>query len=185
MTFEEVQKFIARNITYKPGWEFAIKRKKTKGKEVDAFYLQIQFDAADNFSGKVERQYCRKWLLSEWMTPTEIVRTAWLAVQQAEKHEMEETFRLNGRDIFNSHIDVAGLCDLCDGNVYEHRKPTREAIDKMCDDASLAVSKMSQAEKDNLRRAAELIMEKGVPPQKVRADKISLELAAKVMNGEI
>jgi hypothetical protein len=123
MDYAEVKKFFKKNVSYKDGWEFHIKKKKTDGIEQDAFYLQIQFIAADNFNGKPERQFCRKWLLSEFMTPTELVRTAWLAVQQAERHEMEETFRYKGRDIYNSHLSVDSLAKLCDSNSYEHRSP--------------------------------------------------------------
>jgi hypothetical protein len=128
MNYEEVQAFFAAHIAYKPGWEFHIKKKKTNGKEVDAFYLQIQFNAPDSFDkNKVERQFCRKWLLSEFMTPTELVRTAFLAVAQAERHEMEETFKYKGYDIFNSHLDVEALATACNAKRYEHRGDPKEA----------------------------------------------------------
>jgi hypothetical protein len=105
MTFEEMQKFFAENIHYKD-WEFHIKEKNKVP------FLQIQFMGKDNFSGKSERQYCRKWQLSEWMTTTELVRTAFAAVVQAEKHEAEETFLYKGQAVFNSHISADRMWEL-------------------------------------------------------------------------
>jgi hypothetical protein len=115
MKYEEMVEFFAKNISYKKGWEFHIKEKN------GVPYLQIQFVAPDNFTGKPERQYCRKWQLSEWMTKTELVRTAFLAVLQAERHETEETFKYKGADIFNSHLNVDALTVLVAANAYEHR----------------------------------------------------------------
>lgn len=110
----ELEEFIRKNITYK-NWEFFV------GDKNGVIYLQIKFDAADNFSGEVEKQHCRKWQLSEWMTPTEVVQTAWAAVQRAEMHEAAENFKFKGYDVFNNHINVKALAELCDDGRYEHR----------------------------------------------------------------
>lgn len=122
MTFPEIKKFIADNISYKD-WEFHVRQKG------EAIYLQIQFLAFCNAGKKnqelvgtrlMNRQHCRKWMLSEHMTPTEIVRTCYLAVRQAEEHEMQENFKFMGRDIFNPHIDVLQLYSI--GNKHDTRK---------------------------------------------------------------
>lgn len=120
MKFEQIKDFFAKNISYK-NWEFLIKEKN------GVPYLQIQFLGKDNFSGQEERQYCRKWQLSEWMTRTELVRTAFLAVIQAERHEIEEAFRYKGEAIFNSHISADKLAELAiHAENYEHRpEPTK------------------------------------------------------------
>jgi len=110
----EIIKFINDHIKYKD-WTFKV------GDKNGAMFLQVQFDAPDNFTGKGERQHCRKFQLSEWMTPTEIVQTCWLAVQRAELHEAAEQFKYKGRDIFNTHISVDALAGICNGNFYEHR----------------------------------------------------------------
>lgn len=104
MNIEEMRKFVEETIRYK-NYEFLVKEKN------QVPFLQIQFIAPDNITGKTERQYCRKWQLSEFMTKTEIVRTAFLAVVQAERHEIEENFKYCGVDIFNSHIGVDFLRD--------------------------------------------------------------------------
>jgi hypothetical protein len=117
-------KDIISKITYKPGWTFLVTTGKSFLGEDMPPYLQIQFDAPDNFTGQVERQHCRKWQLSYHMTTTEIVRTCFLAALQAERHESEELFRYKGYDIFNSHINVEHLVELQQDrglNLYEYR----------------------------------------------------------------
>lgn len=141
MKYREVKHFVDNNIRYKD-WEFHVKKKVTDGVEQDAFYLQIQFMAPDNFTGKPERQFCRKWLLSEFMTATEIVRTAFLAVGQAERHEMEENFKYKGRDIYNSHIDVGVLVAACEANAYEHRSDPKETVKESTVEGTLAALKV-------------------------------------------
>ena len=115
MKLNELKNFIADNIRYK-NWEFVVKEKN------GVPYVQIQFNAPDNTNPSVvQTQYCRKWQLSEWMTPTEIVQTCWAAVQRAELHEAAENFKFKGRDIFNNHINVEALVRICDNGLYEHR----------------------------------------------------------------
>lgn len=117
MNLNEIKHFFAEDIRYKD-WEFHIKEKN------GVMFLQIQFMAPDNFSGAPERQYCRKWQLSEWMTKTELVRTAFLAVIQAERHEIEEGFKYRGEAIFNSHLSADALAELAKSTAnYEHRPP--------------------------------------------------------------
>ena len=65
--------------------------------------------APDSFNGKVETQYCRKWMLSYWMTNSEIVRTAYKAIEAAVLHEMQEDFRYKSEPIYRPHIDVEAL----------------------------------------------------------------------------
>lgn len=115
MNLIEIKKFVAKNISYKD-WEFYI------GSKGETVYVQIRFDAPDHDNPtKIERQHCRKWQLSEWMTRTEIVQTCWAAVVRAEIHEAAETFKYKGADIFNTHISVDELVELCDAGKYEHR----------------------------------------------------------------
>lgn len=74
-----------------------------------SMYLQIQFWAMDNDEGVMVRQFCRKWMLSKWMTKSEIVLTAWKAVQSAIEHEAREQFTYKGARIFGPHICVDAL----------------------------------------------------------------------------
>lgn len=124
MQLEEIKNFFKNNISYKAGWDFLIKEKN------GVPYLQIQFNGADNFTGKVERQYCRKWQLSEWMTPTELVETAWAAVQRAEMHEAKETFKFKGQAVYNSHLNVEKLVQLCQSNDATEHRPEPPKVEK-------------------------------------------------------
>lgn len=74
-----------------------------------SIYLQVRFMAQDLETGTWEVQHGRKWLLSEYMTKSEIVQTALKAVLTAEEHETREKFTVDGRAIFNPHIDIDAL----------------------------------------------------------------------------
>lgn len=52
------------------------------------------------------------WLLSPFMTPGEVVRTALLAVLTAEEHEARERFRFRGKAVFGPHLDVEALREV-------------------------------------------------------------------------
>lgn len=117
MTYEQIQKFFAKYVKYKD-WEFYI------GRKGEAIYLQVKFRAADNYNPAItEIQYCRKWQLSTWMTKTELVQTAWAAIQRAVLHEAAEQFLYNGADIFNTHMSVEQLYIMRKGDyALEHRE---------------------------------------------------------------
>jgi hypothetical protein len=97
-------KGITSHISYKDGWVFYI------GGTDESPWLQIRFDAPDNDNPNITvPQQCRKWKLSPYMLPSEIVRAAWKAVLAAEEHEAAERFKLHGTDIFNPHVDLFSL----------------------------------------------------------------------------
>lgn len=87
----------------------------------DKPYIQIQFDAPDSFTKVVERQYCRKWTLSYYMTDSEVIRTAYKAVEAAVIHEMQEDFRFMEEPIFRPHYDVYKLLELSRSNAIDKR----------------------------------------------------------------
>lgn len=88
----------------------------------DYIYLQVSVMAADTDDpfGPKSLQKSRKWLLSKWMTVTEIVETAWKAIEGFELHELKERFTYKGACVYNSHIDIeervkiAGKVDIRD-----------------------------------------------------------------------
>jgi hypothetical protein len=106
-TFETIQSILSE-VKYKD-WEFRVK---SKG---DGWTLQIIFFAPDNDNPDPEllfEQHCRKYYLSPYMTKSEIVRTAFLAVRQAEEHEMCELFLYKGQRIFNPHVNMDDLVEM-------------------------------------------------------------------------
>ena len=70
-------------------------------------YLQASFMAPCNDAGgEPVQQRTRKWLLSKYMTRSELVRTAFKCVLTAIEHEARERFRYRGVAIFGPHHDV-------------------------------------------------------------------------------
>ena len=91
-------------------------------------YLQIVFESKCNRTKITEVQYCRKWALQYTMTDTEVIRTAYLAAQQASLHEFNEQFKYKGVDIYNPHISIDALVSMHQkgealSNLYDLRKP--------------------------------------------------------------
>lgn len=106
---------ILNNISYKD-WDIVLREKDSVP------YLQVQFYAPDSFTGEIERQYCRKWMLSRFMTDSEIVRTAFKAVEAAVLHELQEDFRFMDEPVYRPHFDIYSLWQLSINNHIDKRK---------------------------------------------------------------
>lgn len=78
----------------------------------DSPYLQVEFDGCCNVTGEPMVWKGRKWRLSQYMTKSEIVQTAFLAILVATEHEAREQFRFRGQSIFGPHFDVERLVTL-------------------------------------------------------------------------
>lgn len=72
-------------------------------------YLQVTFMDKDRITGAEELQRCRKWVLSYHMVDSEIIRTAYKAIETAMIHEVQEEFRYKGVRLFNPHLDLNDL----------------------------------------------------------------------------
>lgn len=73
-------------------------------------YLQVSGTGPDNHNPHRQITWRgRKWRLSEHMTETEVVKTALLAVLNAQQHETLERFTYCGATIFDPHISVDAL----------------------------------------------------------------------------
>jgi hypothetical protein len=112
-TTSTIERLISE-IKYKD-WDIVLRYDKLRP------YIQVQFNAPDAFTGEVERQYCRKWMLSYYMTDSEVVRTAYKAVEAAVLHELQEDFRFVGEPIYRPHFDVYELCELSKANKVDKR----------------------------------------------------------------
>lgn len=103
---------IVARLTYKD-WRFAICRDPLSSDFTPRYYLQIQ---VNNGTCNVTKQPCkwhgRKWPLSQFMTDSEIVGTAFLAVRTAEEHETREMFLYRGAAIYQGHLDVEALVEI-------------------------------------------------------------------------
>lgn len=96
---------ILTSIKYKDGWDFGIV---PKGDDI-AMFVQFWAPCSERDKGAPELQRGRKWLISEHMTDSEIVQTAFLAIKVAEEHEMRENFKFEGQCIFGPHFDLHNL----------------------------------------------------------------------------
>ncbi len=65
-----------------------------------------------NVTGEPMAWKGRKWRLSRHMEDGEIVQTAFLAVRQAQEHELREQFTYKGVAVFGPHFDIERLVEL-------------------------------------------------------------------------
>lgn len=104
ITFAEIEAIVA-DIEYND-WTFRL------GKYGDDTpYLQVLFKDKDRITGVVEVQRCRKWVLSYHMVRSEVVRTAFQAVQAAVLHETQEAFKYRGARVYNPHVDLDSVAE--------------------------------------------------------------------------
>ena len=116
-SLENLTRVVAR-VTYKD-WKITVRT----DEESNRAYVQVTFNGP-NIENGIEKgpaveQRCRKWMLSYYMTDTEIVKTVYKAIEAAVLHEMQEQFLYRSSPIYNPHIDVEELRKTC--HVTEHR----------------------------------------------------------------
>lgn len=76
-------------------------------------FMQAMYPEADVYTGRVETQVTRKWLLSPGMTESEVVQTAFKCCLTSMEHRTREAFQYRGARIFGPHFDVRDLVNLC------------------------------------------------------------------------
>ena len=103
-----------------PGYAFVVKESHNSG-----VCLQAHYDEPDTYTGEPATQWTRKWLLSPYMTDSEIVQTAFKLCLTSMEHRTRESFKYQGRRIFGPHFDVNDLVRLCaDGRENAGGRPT-------------------------------------------------------------
>lgn len=107
---------VLAGVTYK-NWRCKLHRDPQRA---GALYLQWSFTSECCKTGVKGPQFSRKWYLSQWMTESEIVQTAFKAALTAEEHECREFFKYLGHRVFNPHIHVRALMDVC--NIEDSRE---------------------------------------------------------------
>jgi hypothetical protein len=99
LSHQDIQEIVA-NVQFS-NWKFIL----TNTPPV----LHVEFVAPDLVTGEVETQKSRKWLLSYWMTRSEVVQTCFLAIMTAVEHELRESFKYKDKAIYGPHFDVEWL----------------------------------------------------------------------------
>lgn len=109
MNLQEIAGILGRIQMKLFGMQFSIKAEHDQEFHNGRIYLQVVYNAACNKTGEVKEWGGRKWYLSKYMTADEIVKTCWCAYEAAVKHEVMETFLVDGKPLFNPHADFESL----------------------------------------------------------------------------
>lgn len=91
------------------------------GSDTGAIYLQAAYMEPDIVTGVPELQRTRKWLLSEHMTKSEIVQTAFKCCMTSMEHRTRESFTYRGKRIFGPHFHVDALWQICADKQFDCR----------------------------------------------------------------
>lgn len=101
LTRDDLERIVA-GLSFRD-WKFALRYDDKRP------YLQLRFEEPCTKGTSKTGWSGRKWMLSPHMTSSEVVRTAWKAVQAAVEHEAAETFKYRGIPVYNPHIDIEAL----------------------------------------------------------------------------
>jgi hypothetical protein len=118
MTIEEIHKLVG-SVRY-PEWSIEVYGNREFG------YLQVTFRARDTDTGDWKTQRGRKWQLSQHMTRSEVIQTAFKAILTAVEHEARESFTYKGVAVFGPHLDVDALVEI--HSRHDVREPIQTTI---------------------------------------------------------
>ena len=76
-------------------------------------YLVGKYTEKDIYTGQLEVQRTRRWLISPYMTKSEVAQTAFKCVLTSMEHRAREHFLYKGRRVYGPHFDVDDLWELC------------------------------------------------------------------------
>ncbi len=107
MNNQEVHE-IVNSIKYKDNWKIVL------DEEEGRLFLRWRFLAKCVKSKAEGWVYGRTWRLSKFMTESELVQTALMAALAVEEHEAREHFLYKGKRVFNPHIDVNKMLEICE-----------------------------------------------------------------------
>jgi len=103
--WQEDQAKILGRVQYKENWSLLVCMGHSES------YIQWRFAGHCSVTGEYRTWPCRKHRISEYMTESELVQTAFAAALQAEEHECREFFKYAGVAVFGPHISVRALLD--------------------------------------------------------------------------
>lgn len=114
---EYIYKLLERVSMEVLGVEFWLDVCHDKTYEGGRIYLQICYEAPCTKSGKTQLWKGRKYYLSDHMTDDEIIKTSYVALEQAVKHEVMEGFWVDGKILFNPHVNFEALLQVADQEI--------------------------------------------------------------------
>lgn len=120
MTAEEIKSVISRitmnifgkkiNIIIDFDQKYSIYYEEN-GETIGRQYLQLEYEDICHDTGVLKTWRGRKWLLSEYMTDDEIIKTGYAAFEALIKHEIMEGYTVDGIKLFNPHVHYEALLE--------------------------------------------------------------------------
>lgn len=92
-------------------------------------FVQMIYESPCTKTDTIKEWRGRKWYLSEYMTNDEIVKTVFLAFEIAVRHEILEGFKVNGKPLFNPHVNYEALLDVSHKEVKRAPEYTEHDLD--------------------------------------------------------
>ena len=88
-----------------------------------------EFSLQGLFTSPNDGFFCktRKWRLSQYMTSSEVVQTAFKAVVTSAEHQAREFFTYCGRAVYGPHLDVDALWKIA-GDLDEREQVMEPAL---------------------------------------------------------
>jgi hypothetical protein len=114
MTIDQARAIIDNCSFY--DYTFVVRESEKNGMVLQASYIE-----PDIVTGKPEVQLTRKWVLTPFMTKSEVVQTAFKCVITSMEHRTREHFRYKGKAIFGPHFDVDALWQVCADKKFDYR----------------------------------------------------------------
>lgn len=75
-------------------------------------YIQVRYEAPCTIDHVMKKWRGRKWYLSDHMLDNEVVFTAYLAAEIAERHERMERFKIDETILVNPHVHYTKLLEI-------------------------------------------------------------------------
>ena len=113
----EVDKLLSRVTMDVLGVHFYYKTLFDSANNSKRIYIQLMYRTSCTKTGGMQVFYSRKWYLSTYMTPDEVIKTAYCALEAAVKHEIMEGFKVDGKVLFNPHVSFEALLSISDQEV--------------------------------------------------------------------
>jgi len=92
-------------------WTFELDSKHTAWSDTQtretSHMIRVKFNAPDNDNpSNTTEQYGRWWVLPDNFTESDVIRTAWKAIECAVIHEAQEQFTYKGVRVLDPHRDL-------------------------------------------------------------------------------
>ena len=113
MTVKEVKAISDRVKIRFMGIDFSVRVARDVKTPIEGrIFIQMYFKAPCTNTGKIIDCFSRKYYLSDHMTTDEIIKTIYSAFKTSVEHEAMESFRVDGKILFNPHINFEKLLEI-------------------------------------------------------------------------